>query len=83
MNVPRFNMSIILQITVLDQKRNSAREALRQLKKLQSNPNTKREQNFIVFINHITPLGTKSWVCFGNTFIKMDSSCCVKTLEKG
>ena len=26
---------------------------------------------------------TQSWVCFGNTFIKMDTASCISMLEKG
>ena len=55
------------EIADLDGKRNSGREALRHLKKLQLNPKIKQ---------------TQSWVCFGNTFIKMDSSSCIEMLEK-
>ena len=36
-----------LQITALDQKRNSAREAIRQLKKLQSSPNDTKRKLFV------------------------------------
>ncbi|XP_064403434.1 p53 and DNA damage-regulated protein 1-like isoform X2 [Halichondria panicea] len=55
------------QMVDLDAKRNKTREALRQLKSTHSS--AKKE-------------ASKSWVCFGNTFIKMHTTECVQLLEK-
>lgn len=57
-----------MQIVELDAQRNRNREALRQLHKLSKSP---------------VGLEDKSWVCLGNTFIKMRSKHCVNMLEKG
>lgn len=54
------------QIVELDGKRNKGREALRQLKNSHSGAK---------------PGEVKSWVCFGNTFMKMDTAACVEMLE--
>jgi chaperonin cofactor prefoldin len=53
------------QISDLDRKRNSAREALHHIKKVQ--PKT---------------ASSASWICFGNTFIKMDTPSSIKMLEE-
>lgn len=54
------------QIVDLDAKRNKCREAARSLRK--QHPNVHKNKS-------------KSWVCFGNTFIKIDTSECISMLE--
>jgi len=56
----------LLQVVELDSKRNKGREALRQLRNHYPNVKTGESQ---------------LWVCFGNTFLKMDAAAC-KTMLK-
>ena len=68
----------------LDHRRNKTREALRQIKV------GKAEEKGLQYdfpdgisCHNTHNVVAQSWMCLGNTFLKVDSSLCKKMLNKG